>query len=112
MIHSNLTTENQNWEFRHPHFRRGAIEDLKNIKRKSAKSRHHLQQRAPLSTYQTEGDEYLYGPMYKHILDMEERLHNMSKAYEVLHHQTSSLRSVLYGQQEVIVLLLLRTNKA
>ncbi|KAI9498877.1 hypothetical protein BDB00DRAFT_324161 [Zychaea mexicana] len=102
MIHSNLTTESQNWEFKHPHFRRGAIEDLKNIKRKSAKSRHHLQHRPPLSAFPNEGDEFLYGPMYKHILDMEERLHSMTKAYEVLHVQTASLRSLLSGQQEII----------
>ncbi|KAI9265126.1 HSF-type DNA-binding-domain-containing protein [Phascolomyces articulosus] len=101
MIHSNLTTESQNWEFKHPHFRRGAVEDLKNIKRKSAKSRHHLQHRPPLSAYPNEGDEYLYGPMYKHILDMEERLQSMTKAYEVLHVQTSSLKSLLSGQQKV-----------
>ena len=101
MIHSNLTTESQNWEFKHPHFRRGAVEDLKNIKRKSAKSRHHLQHRPPLSAYPNEGDEYLYGPMYKHILEMEERLHNMIKAYEVLHVQTTSLKSLLSGQQKV-----------
>ncbi|KAI7864536.1 HSF-type DNA-binding-domain-containing protein, partial [Spinellus fusiger] len=34
MIHSNLTNETQTWEFRHPHFRRGAVDDLQNIKRK------------------------------------------------------------------------------
>ncbi|KAI8098505.1 HSF-type DNA-binding-domain-containing protein [Halteromyces radiatus] len=40
MIHSNLTSESQKWEFRHQHFRRGAINELQNIKRKSAKSHH------------------------------------------------------------------------
>ncbi|SAM03359.1 hypothetical protein [Absidia glauca] len=40
MIHSNLTSECQKWEFRHQNFRRGAIEELQNIKRKSAKSHH------------------------------------------------------------------------
>ncbi|ORX42935.1 hypothetical protein DM01DRAFT_1411735 [Hesseltinella vesiculosa] len=41
IIHSNLTSENQKWEFRHEHFRRGATSALQNIKRKSAKSHHH-----------------------------------------------------------------------
>ncbi|KAI9305454.1 HSF-type DNA-binding-domain-containing protein, partial [Cunninghamella echinulata] len=35
MIHSNLTTESQKWEFKHQHFRRGAVDELQNIKRKS-----------------------------------------------------------------------------
>ncbi|KAI8071305.1 HSF-type DNA-binding-domain-containing protein, partial [Gongronella butleri] len=34
IIHSNLTSESQKWEFRHEHFRRGAIDALQNIKRK------------------------------------------------------------------------------
>ncbi|ORZ06715.1 HSF-type DNA-binding-domain-containing protein, partial [Absidia repens] len=34
MIHSNLTSESQKWEFRHQNFRRGAVEELQNIKRK------------------------------------------------------------------------------
>ncbi|KAI8064331.1 HSF-type DNA-binding-domain-containing protein [Gilbertella persicaria] len=45
LIHSNLTNENQTWEFKHPNFRRGAVNDLQHIKRKSAKtSQLHLQQ--------------------------------------------------------------------
>ncbi|SAM00203.1 hypothetical protein [Absidia glauca] len=40
MIHSNLTSESQKWEFKHQNFRRGAIDELQNIKRKSAKSHH------------------------------------------------------------------------
>lgn len=38
LIHSNLTNENQTWEFKHPNFRRGAVGDLQNVKRKNAKS--------------------------------------------------------------------------
>ncbi|GAN00937.1 conserved hypothetical protein [Mucor ambiguus] len=38
LIHSNLTNENQTWEFKHPNFRRGAVGDLQHIKRKSAKT--------------------------------------------------------------------------
>jgi hypothetical protein len=41
MIHSNLTSESQKWEFKHQNFRRGAIDELQYIKRKSAKSHHH-----------------------------------------------------------------------
>lgn len=38
LIHSNLTNENQTWEFKHPNFRKGAVGDLQHIKRKSAKA--------------------------------------------------------------------------
>jgi type II secretory pathway pseudopilin PulG len=38
LIHSNLTNENQTWEFKHPNFRKGAVSDLQHIKRKSAKT--------------------------------------------------------------------------
>ncbi|KAI8349219.1 HSF-type DNA-binding-domain-containing protein [Choanephora cucurbitarum] len=45
LIHSNLTNENQTWEFKHPNFRRGGVDDLQNIKRKSAKvNQAHWQQ--------------------------------------------------------------------
>ncbi|KAI7884574.1 hypothetical protein K492DRAFT_173825 [Lichtheimia hyalospora FSU 10163] len=103
MIHSNLTNENQNWEFRHPSFKRGAVDDLKNIKRKSAKSRHQSQSRMHLSTSQfSDADDYLYGPMYKRIVNTEERLHNALAAFEVLQNEASTLRNVISGQQEIL----------
>lgn len=102
MIHSNLTNENQNWEFRHPSFKRGAVDDLKNIKRKSAKSRHQSQSRMHLPTSQfSDADDYLYGPMYKRIVSTEERLHNALAAFEVLQNEATALRNVISGQQEV-----------
>ncbi|KAJ8655794.1 hypothetical protein O0I10_008458 [Lichtheimia ornata] len=103
MIHSNLTNENQNWEFRHPSFKRGAVDDLKNIKRKSAKSRHQSQSRMHLPTSQfSDADDYLYGPMYKRIVSTEERLHNALAAFEVLQNEATALRNVISGQQEII----------
>ncbi|ORZ25434.1 HSF-type DNA-binding-domain-containing protein [Absidia repens] len=54
MIHSNLTSECQKWEFRHQNFRRGAVEELQNIKRKSAKSHHqYLAAAMPTSSVST-----------------------------------------------------------
>ncbi|CDS12879.1 hypothetical protein LRAMOSA05063 [Lichtheimia ramosa] len=103
MIHSNLTNENQNWEFRHPSFKRGAVDDLKNIKRKSAKSRHQSQSRMHLPTSQFgDTDDYLYGPMYKRIVSTEERLQNALAAFEVLQKEATALRNVISGQQEII----------
>ncbi|KAI7883547.1 hypothetical protein K492DRAFT_50449 [Lichtheimia hyalospora FSU 10163] len=108
MIYSNLSSDNQNWEFRHPSFRRGAVEELKNIKRKSVKSRHQLQAaQASSSTFpggggSGESDDYLFGSIYRHLVDVEDRVRVASHAYELLVGETNALRSVIAGQQEVI----------
>ncbi|KAG1496582.1 hypothetical protein G6F52_012921 [Rhizopus delemar] len=55
LIHSNLTNENQTWEFKHPNFKRGAVGDLQNIKRKSAKTQlQQLQQQRQKELQQQE----------------------------------------------------------
>lgn len=55
LIHSNLTNENQTWEFKHPNFRRGAVGDLQHIKRKSAKTQQlQLQQQLQQQQQQQE----------------------------------------------------------
>lgn len=113
MIHSNLTSDNQTWEFKHPHFKRGEIEDLQNIKRKSTKpSFSSLPSRISSSCSNSpsttrlpfENDEDIYGPMYKHILHIEDRLHHVSRSYEILKNETNILKSLLSKQQEVSLL--------
>lgn len=104
MIHSNLTSDNQTWEFKHPHFKRGAVEDLQNIKRKSTKPNFsNLPARIPNNTRgQSENDDDIYGPMYKHILHIEDRLHHVSRSYEILKNETNFLRGLLSQQQHTI----------
>lgn len=104
MIHSNLTSDNQTWEFKHPHFKRGAVEDLQNIKRKSTKPNFsNLPARIPNNARgQSENDDDLYGPMYKHILHIEDRLHHVSRSYEILKNETNFLRGLLNQQQQAI----------
>ncbi|KAK4516681.1 uncharacterized protein ATC70_011659 [Mucor velutinosus] len=104
MIHSNLTSDNQTWEFKHPHFKRGAIEDLQNIKRKSTKPNFsNMPARIPNNTRgQSENDDDIYGPMYKHILHIEDRLHHVSRSYEILKNETNFLRGLLSQQQHTI----------
>ncbi|GAN00823.1 winged helix DNA-binding domain-containing protein [Mucor ambiguus] len=104
MIHSNLTSDNQTWEFKHPHFKRGAVEDLQNVKRKSTKPNFsNLPVRIPNATRgQSENDDDLYGPMYKHILHIEDRLHHVSRSYEILKNETNFLRGLLSQQQQTI----------
>ncbi|ORZ18856.1 HSF-type DNA-binding-domain-containing protein [Absidia repens] len=38
MIHSNLSFENQTWDFKHPHFKRGDFQAMTLVKRKSVRS--------------------------------------------------------------------------
>ncbi|KAI8371829.1 HSF-type DNA-binding-domain-containing protein [Blakeslea trispora] len=104
MIHSNLTSDNQTWEFKHPHFKRGEIEDLQHIKRKSAKpSTTSLPSRIPnYVRQQGNNDDDLYGPMYKHVLHIEERLQYVTKSHEVLKKETNLLRGLLKHQQDTI----------
>lgn len=105
MIHSNLTSDNQTWEFKHPHFKMGEIEDLQNIKRKSTKPMFAASTsppRIPLIRILSDNDDDIYGPMYKHILHIEDRLHHVSKSYEILKSETSWLKTILIKQQETI----------
>lgn len=105
MIHSNLTSDNQTWEFKHPHFKRGEIEELQNIKRKSTKPMFAASTsppRIPLIRILSDNDDDIYGPVYKHILHIEDRLHHVSKSYEILKSETSWLKTILIKQQETI----------
>ncbi|KAG2202397.1 hypothetical protein INT47_008868, partial [Mucor saturninus] len=105
MIHSNLTSDNQTWEFKHPHFKRGEVEELQNIKRKSTKPSFATAtspSRIPLTRLPSDNDDDVYGPLYKHILHIEDRLHHVSKSYEILKNETNSLRTVLNRQQQTI----------
>jgi hypothetical protein len=106
MIHSNLNSDNQTWEFKHPHFKKGEVDDLQNIKRKSTKPSYSgLPARASnTSRAQSDNDEDIYGPMYKHILHIEDRLHHVSKSYEILKGETNSLRGLVTKQQQVLFL--------
>lgn len=106
MIHSNLTSDNQTWEFKHPHFKRGEIDDLQHIKRKSTKPSFStvtaLRTPHPISrTTSDSGEEDIYGPMYKHILHIEDRLHHVTQSCELLRNESNSLRSLISRQDHV-----------
>ncbi|KAI8370442.1 HSF-type DNA-binding-domain-containing protein [Radiomyces spectabilis] len=101
MIHSNLTTETQTWEFKHPHFRRGAIDDLQNIKRKSGKPSSPANAR-PLSFGNGGAEDDALNAMYQHITMIEEKLRTVTDAYEALRHETTSLINISSRQQKTI----------
>ena len=107
LIHSNLTNENQTWEFKHPNFKRGAVGDLQNIKRKSAKTQlQQLQQQRQKELQQQES--FKQEEMNKEVLTegdpmsrIESRLLGVSKSCELLYNEIVHLRMVVSKQQVV-----------
>lgn len=119
LIHSNLTNENQTWEFKHPNFRRGAVGDLQHIKRKSAKTQlQQLQQQRQqeLQELSKNKDDFLTRssspphlqptPPEHHELDdqvsrIESHLVGVSKSCELLYNEIVHLRMIVSKQQVV-----------
>jgi hypothetical protein len=107
LIHSNLTNENQTWEFKHPNFKRGAVGDLQNIKRKSAKTQlQQLQQQRQKELQQQE--TFKQEEMNKEALTegdpmsrIESLLLKVSKSCELLYNEIVHLRKVVSKQQMV-----------
>ncbi|ORY97415.1 HSF-type DNA-binding-domain-containing protein [Syncephalastrum racemosum] len=104
MIHSNLRSENQTWEFRHPQFRKGAIEDLQKIKRKSVKgnNRPPSQTVPAMPSMPLESEEKTVDTLPKEYTVLEEKLVDMSRAFNSLHDEMSFLRTTLMRQQDLM----------
>ncbi|KAL7308581.1 Flocculation suppression protein [Mucor circinelloides] len=129
LIHSNLTNENQTWEFKHPNFRRGAVGDLQHIKRKSAKTQQlQLQQQLQQQQQQQEQQQrdlqvqhreqeqreqqqqqreeqqqyYVNNTVIKHILRIEDHLLGVTKSCEQLFNEVVHLRMVVSKQQDAM----------
>lgn len=98
MIHSNLKNENQTWEFRHPHFRQGCIDDLRNIKRKSVRSLRATAPLPPSSAMDQDNKADMYHREYNMI---EDRLNYIVRGHNAMQEEFSSLRFVVARQQEV-----------
>lgn len=98
MIHSNLKNENQTWEFRHPHFRQGCIDDLRNIKRKSVRSLRATAPLPPSSAMDQDNKADMYHREYNMI---EDRLNYITRGHNAMQEEFSSLRFVVARQQEV-----------
>lgn len=119
LIHSNLTNENQTWEFKHPNFRKGAIGDLQHIKRKNAKTQQQLlfqqhklkeqkqqlqqEEEIPLTPIQDIlSDDYKQNtPLIDHIVKIEDQLVGVSKTCEMLFNEVVNLRMIVSKQQDV-----------
>ncbi|KAJ8660990.1 hypothetical protein O0I10_003212 [Lichtheimia ornata] len=99
MIHSNLKNENQTWEFRHPHFRQGCIDDLRNIKRKSVRSLRATAPLPPSSAMDQDNKADMYHREYNMI---EDRLNYITRGHNAMQEEFSSLRFVVARQQEII----------
>ncbi|KAG1317198.1 hypothetical protein G6F62_013033 [Rhizopus arrhizus] len=119
LIHSNLTNENQTWEFKHPNFRRGAVGDLQHIKRKSAKTQlQQLQQQRQQELQElskTKDDFVARSSSPPHLPSMppepqelddqlsriESHLIGVSKTCDLLHNEIAHLRMIVSKQQVV-----------
>lgn len=120
LIHSNLTNENQTWEFKHPNFRRGAVGDLQHIKRKSAKTQlQQLQQQRQQELQElskTKDDFVARSSSPPHLPSMppepqelddqlsriESHLIGVSKTCDLLHNEIAHLRMIVSKQQVAI----------
>ncbi|KAL1931474.1 hypothetical protein VTP01DRAFT_9617 [Rhizomucor pusillus] len=109
MIHSNMRNENQTWEFRHPHFQRGQVQDLQNIKRKSVKPGNRL---ARMTQDPGESSSDVQQPcagegvpatsMLRELTHLEGRLQYITSAFTQLQNEMVSLRVTLSRQQRII----------
>lgn len=110
MIHSNMRNENQTWEFRHPHFQRGQVQDLQNIKRKSVKPGNRL---ARMTQDPGESSSDVQQPcagegvpatsMLRELTHLEGRLQYITSAFTQLQSEMVSLRVTLSRQQRVSI---------
>ncbi|KAG0188241.1 hypothetical protein DFQ28_005199 [Apophysomyces sp. BC1034] len=75
-----MSSENETWEFKHPIFRRGAVEQLHNIKRKCTRTQQQSGRRISLDQDQAEPGDDAVESMYNHIIRLENQLWEVSKA--------------------------------
>lgn len=93
IVHSTLRQESQAWEFRHAHFKRGSVEELAKIKRKSVRS---MRSTAPLHVE----DDYHYYPD-RLCQDMSLRVAQITQNYQNLRNNLVYIRQVVQSQQTV-----------
>ncbi|KAI8371388.1 HSF-type DNA-binding-domain-containing protein [Radiomyces spectabilis] len=102
MIHSNLTNENQTWEFRHPNFRRGRVDDLQKIKRKSPKAPTSSPARQVRVLDRTDSEDDMYMPLQKQLNNVEERVIGISQACQLLYSEMINVKQALSEQQQML----------
>ncbi|KAF7729549.1 hypothetical protein EC973_004224 [Apophysomyces ossiformis] len=110
IVHSNLSSENETWEFKHPVFRQGAVEQLHTIKRKSTKAQHQSSRCLSLDQDQTESGDDANESVYNHIARLENQLWEVSKAYDLLCNEVGTLKVTIAQQQDLSSLLSLLTS--
>ncbi|KAG2176681.1 hypothetical protein INT44_007345 [Umbelopsis vinacea] len=116
--HSNITNESQAWEFRHPSFRRGGIQELQNIKRKSANRADRYPRNAGSNSSTTiatssrlanaaenlpsELQDDQQDALQKHIYAMEGQIRKLAHSYEKLLADTTVLKKDLARQNHML----------
>ncbi|CEI88797.1 hypothetical protein RMCBS344292_03174 [Rhizopus microsporus] len=94
MIHAN--SSHQTWEFKHPCFKRGAIEDLQYIKRKNNNSNNITKARM-IPDLQNDCS------VYNHLIHVEDRLTHAVRTYQMLQNEMIMLKTLLSKQHGTMI---------
>lgn len=114
MFHANPSSESQAWEFKHPEFRRGAVDQLQNIRRKSSKSvvtnPGNIGQGTTLlkaattanamSAEDVDRDDRV-DMLNRQVVDLDDKLRHIQKGYESLYSEMLALKNFQSRTQQV-----------
>ncbi|PHZ14484.1 winged helix DNA-binding domain-containing protein [Rhizopus microsporus ATCC 52813] len=95
MIHAN--SSHQTWEFKHPHFKRGAIEDLQYIKRKN-NNQNNITKARMIPDLQKDDCS-----VYSHLIHVEDRLTHAVRTYQMLQDEVIMLKTLLSKQHGTMI---------
>ncbi|OZJ06075.1 hypothetical protein BZG36_01068 [Bifiguratus adelaidae] len=107
MFHASPNSESQAWEFSHPDFRRGAVDLLQNIKRKSSRPGTGIESpmiKAPGQRNGSDMDEResRIEELEKQISDMTHRFKQLQDAYINVCEDQKDVRAIQSRQQSVM----------
>ncbi|CEG74793.1 Putative Dihydroxyacetone kinase (Fragment) [Rhizopus microsporus] len=94
MIHAN--SSHQTWEFKHPYFKRGAIEDLQYIKRKN-NNPNNITKARMIPDLQNDCS------VYNHLIHVEDRLTHAVRTYQMLQNEMIMLKTLLSKQHGTMI---------
>ncbi|ORE22701.1 winged helix DNA-binding domain-containing protein [Rhizopus microsporus] len=95
MIHAN--SSHQTWEFKHPYFKRGAIEDLQYIKRKNNNQNNITKARMIPDLHRDDRS------VYNHLIHVEDRLTHAVRTYQMLQNEMIMLKTLLSKQHGTMI---------
>ncbi|KAI8098986.1 HSF-type DNA-binding-domain-containing protein [Halteromyces radiatus] len=121
MIHSNISFDNQTWDFKHPHFKRGDFQSLSLVKRKSVKSSSTTisSPSSSSSSYNTSQNDIINTKsqqqpsqqcdsfdendiVHNRVGLLDEQVHQVSNNVNQLTNDVQDIKSIIYQQQNII----------